>query len=97
MIDKIIATDAATIQGQQLTMKAADNVHEIAGILNGNSIGSGLPLDGIGSTGVGGSLGHDLLLEVSDFEEQAGVFRSGFGLAIGQLFSENPFIASHCL
>ena len=56
-------------------MKAADNGDEIAGVLYGVPVRSGLPLDGIGTIGDGGSIRHDLLLGlgVSDSKEQAGV------------------------
>lgn len=41
MVDEIIATDAAAMQGQQVTVEAADNGDEIAGILdNRGEIGS---------------------------------------------------------
>jgi hypothetical protein len=62
VVDEVIATDTAAMQGQQMPMKAADNGHEIAGILDGIPIGSGLLLDGIGTIGEGGSICHDLFL-----------------------------------
>ena len=62
MIDEIIATNAAAMQGQQMAVEAADNCGQIAGILNGVCIGSGMFLDGIASIGDGGSIRHFLLL-----------------------------------
>ena len=62
MIDEIIATNAAAMQGQQMAVEAADNCGQIAGILYCISISSSLLLDGIGSIGNCGSIRHFLLL-----------------------------------
>lgn len=62
MIDDVIATDAAAMQCEQVTMESADNSDRIAGILNGVRIGCGLLLDRIGTIGDGGSIRHFLLL-----------------------------------
>ena len=50
------------MQGQKMTVEAADNGGQIAGILNSIPIGSGLFLDGIGTIGDGGSIRHSLLI-----------------------------------
>ena len=55
MVDEVVATDPAAMQGKQMTMETANNGHQIAGILDGITIGSGLLLDGIGTIGDGGS------------------------------------------
>jgi hypothetical protein len=57
-----IATHAAAMQCEEITVEAADNGHQIAGILHDISIGCGLLLDGIGTIGDGGSIRHVLLL-----------------------------------
>ena len=75
MVDEVVTTDAAAMQGEQVTMKTANNSDEIAGILDGIPIECGLLLDGIGTIGDSGSIRHFLLLGsgVSDSKEQAGV------------------------
>jgi len=62
MIIQVVATDAAAMQGDQVAMEAADNSDEVAGILDGITVGSGLLLDGIGTIGDSGSIRHFLLL-----------------------------------
>jgi len=62
MVGDVVTADTAAMHCEQMTMKAADNSNEIACILNSIPIGSGLFLDGIGTIGDGGSIGHDLFL-----------------------------------
>jgi hypothetical protein len=45
-----------------MLVKAADDGDEIHGVLNGIGVGSGFLLDGVGTVGDGGSVGHDWLL-----------------------------------
>lgn len=75
VVDEVIATDTAAMQGQQVTVKAADNGHQIAGILYGIPCRSGPHLDGISTIGDSISIRHGLLLGlgVSNSKEQAGI------------------------
>ena len=61
MIDEVVTADAAAMEGEQMPVKAADNGDEIHGVLDGVGVGCGFLLDGIGTVGDGGSVGHRLL------------------------------------
>lgn len=50
------------MEGEQVTMKTADNGNEIAGILHGVRIGCGLLLERIDTIRDSGSVRHFLLL-----------------------------------
>lgn len=58
----MVATDTAVMKCQHMTLKAADNGHQIAGILHDIAVGCRLLLDGIGSVCDGSSIRHFLLL-----------------------------------
>lgn len=61
MVDEVVTTDAVAMQCEQMTVETADNGYQIAGILHGGTIRSGLLLDGIGTIGDGGSIRYGLL------------------------------------
>ena len=49
MVDQIITTDTTAMESQQVAMKTTDDCGQIAGVLYGIPIGSGLLLNGIGT------------------------------------------------
>jgi hypothetical protein len=74
MVDEVVTADAAAMQGEQMSVKTSDNGNEITSVLDGAGVGCGLLLDGVGTVGGGGSVGHDWLLGFG-FKERCGVLR----------------------
>jgi hypothetical protein len=62
MVDEVVTADPAAMQGDQMPVEAADNGHEIAGVLDGVSVGCSFLLDGIGTVSGRDSFGQDWLL-----------------------------------
>src|SRR5580692_7963925 len=62
MIDEVVAAHTAPMEGEHVSVKAADNGDEIHGVLHGIGVGCSFLLDGISTVGGGSSVGHRLLL-----------------------------------
>jgi hypothetical protein len=62
MVDEGVTADSAAMEGDQMSVEAGDDGHEVAGILDGVCVRSGFLLDTAGTVGDRSSVGHDLVL-----------------------------------